>query len=69
MDNKINNDHKMKYYTCKRARLLKFLRDKGFVPYETILDYKNPKYYNWRFYNTPKLQKAIEEYFSQYENN
>lgn len=57
--------HKKEYYTCKRMKLLIFLRNKGFIPEQTIPDLHNPKYLVWRFKNSPELEKAIEEYFSQ----
>lgn len=69
MSNEIKSEHRMEYYTCKRIRLLSYLRAKGFIPYETIPDLQNPKYYNWKFHNTPELQEAIEEYFSRYKKN
>ena len=57
--------HKNEYYTCKRMKLLIFLRNKGFIPEQTIPDLYNPKYLVWRFKNSPELESAIEEYFSQ----
>lgn len=55
--------HKREYYTCKRLRLLQFLKSKGFLPYLTLPDVSNPKYNIWQFKNTPELEEAIEEYF------
>lgn len=57
--------HQKEYYTCKRMKLLIFLRNKGFIPEQTIPDLYNPKYLVWRFKNSPALESAIEEYFSQ----
>ena len=57
--------HQKEYYTCKRMKLLIFLRNKGFIPEETTYDLHNPKYLVWRFKNSPELESAIEEYFSQ----
>lgn len=57
--------HQKEYYTCKRMKLLIFLRNKGFIPEQTIPDLYNPKYLVWRFKNSPELESAIEEYFSQ----
>lgn len=56
--------HKAKYYTCKRLRMLEYLKSKGFIPYLTLPDVANPRYNVWRFENTPELEKAIEEYFA-----
>lgn len=50
-------------YTCKRLNLLKYLRSKGFIPFETIPELTNPKFLNWQFVNTPELEDAIDEYF------
>ena len=58
--------YKVQYYTCKRLRLLKFLRDKGLEPYLTVPDTKNPKYYQWRFKKCAELDAALDEYFSQF---
>lgn len=57
--------HQKEYYTCKRMKLLIFLRNKGFIPEQTVPDLYNPKYLVWRFKNSPELECAIEEYFSQ----
>ena len=53
-----------KFYTCKRYRLLSFLMERGLRPYQTLPDPDNPRYKVWRFRNTPRLQAAVEEYFS-----
>lgn len=55
--------HNNEYYTCKRLRMLEYLRGKGFIPYMTLPDVNNPKYLVWRFKNTPQLETAIDEYF------
>lgn len=58
--------HKQEYYTCKRLRLLIFLRNKGFMPEQTVPDVYNPKYMVWKFRNCPALEDAIDEWFAQY---
>lgn len=60
-----NCKHKAEYYTCKRLRLLQYLTEKGFQPYLTLPDVKNPKYNVWRFTNSPELEEAINEYFGK----
>ena len=61
------NENRMEYYTCRRLRLLSYLRAKGFIPYATLPDITNPKYLVWRFYNTPELQDVLAEYFAQFK--
>lgn len=56
--------HRAEYYTCKRLRLLEFLKNKGFIPAMTLPDVNNPRYNVWRFKNTPELEDAIDEYFA-----
>lgn len=57
-----------KTYTCKRIRMLNYLRNKGFIPYETIAELENPKYLNWKFHNSPELEKVVYEYFDSISN-
>lgn len=61
------NNRRAGYYTCKRLRMLEYLKRKGFEPYLTLPDVTNPHYNVWRFKNTPELEKAIEEYFANKE--
>lgn len=65
---KTERKHKKEYYTCKRMRMLTYLKAKGFLPYETIPDVKNPRLSCWLFHNTPELEKCIEEYFEKIIN-
>lgn len=53
------------FYTCKRLRLLNYLRSKGFKPVETIPDANNTNYNWWLFENSPELENAINNYFSK----
>lgn len=57
--------HKQEFYTCRRLRLLEFLKNKGFVPEITVPDADNPRYNVWKFRNTPELEDAIDEYFGK----
>lgn len=61
MENKYARD----YYTCKRLRLLSFLKQRGFMPYETVPDVNNPAFNVWLFHNSPELREAVEEYFNK----
>lgn len=51
-------------FTCKRLRLLSYLKEKGFLPYATIPDSSNPRYNVWLFANSPALERAIDSYFN-----
>jgi hypothetical protein len=57
--------HKRDFYTCKRWRLLQYLMNLGFEPYEEMPDPTNYKYKWWRFKNTPELEAAIDAYFAE----
>lgn len=57
--------HTKEHYTCKRLRMLNYLREKGFTPVATIPEPNNVKYNWWLFENTPELQKCVTEYFEQ----
>lgn len=60
-----DNTHTNKYYTCKRMRLLEYLRDKGFEPEKSIPDPGNPKYNWWLFKNTKELSQEVQAYFNK----
>jgi len=55
----------MKYYICKRLRMLEYLRKKGFVPQRTMPDINNPKFNVWQFEYTSDLEQAIRIYFAE----
>lgn len=60
--------HNSAHYTVKRMRLLKYLIDKGFSNYVVIPDPTNPKFNWFLFENSPQLEIAIEEYFTELSN-
>ena len=53
-----------KIYTCKRIPMLNYLRRRGFIPYDTVAEPENPRFLNWKFYNSPELEDAIDKYFA-----
>lgn len=54
-------------YYVKRLRLLSWIVSKGFTEYEVIPDPTSKKGYNWfMFKRTPEFDKAIEDYFKQF---
>lgn len=55
---------KMKYYVCRRIRLLTFLQEKGFQYIMMEKDKYNPNYNIWLFKDSQMLRDAIEEYYS-----
>lgn len=57
-----------KVFTCRRLRMLNYLRDRGFIPFKSVPEINNPKYYNWLFYNSPELEQAINEWFEMQRN-
>lgn len=61
----MENKYTREYYACKRLRLLSFLKERGFMPYETVPDVNNPKFNVWLFHNSPELREAVEEYFNK----
>ena len=60
--------HQREYYTCKRLRMLQYLKEQGFIPYLTLPDVQNPRYNVWKFKNTPELEDAIDRYFDELNN-
>ena len=70
----INNENRQckhgAWYAVKRMRLLNFLcNQKKMYPEYRTPDPNNPRY-SWYYYkNTPELESAIEEWFSQYKKN
>lgn len=53
------------YYTCKRLRMLQYLKEEGFLPYLTLPDSGNPRFNVWRFKNSPELEEVIDRYFNK----
>nr|DAL06815.1 MAG TPA: hypothetical protein [Caudoviricetes sp.] len=63
---------KMKHgavYTCRRLRLLSYLKEHGRLPFETIPDVRNPLFNVWRFRNDAELEQLIDDYFAEIESN
>lgn len=59
--------YKSQYFTCRRLRMVEWLRSKGFLPFTTIPDIKNPVYSVWLYDRTPELEAAVTEYFEYFE--
>lgn len=57
----------MKFYVCKRMRLLNYLMDKGFNFIKTQRDRRNPHYIVWIFKDSPELRECVEEYYNSNE--
>lgn len=55
----------MKFYVCKRIRLLNYLQNNGFNYIKTEQDKNNPNYLVWIFIDSKKLRSTIEEYYNQ----
>ena len=53
----------MKYYVCRRIRLLTFLQEKGFNYIKMEQDKYNPKYNIWLFKDCQEIRDAVEEYY------
>ena len=60
--------HSREFYTCKRMRLLQYLKEQGFLPELTLPDVSNPKFNVWKFRNSPELEEAIDRYFEELNN-
>lgn len=54
---------KKEVYVCRRLRLLNHLRNRGFLPYMTQPDIRNPRFNVWLYEETPELRNAIEDYY------
>lgn len=54
-----------RYFICKTTRMLEYLRKNGFMPVQTLIDYKNPKYYVWKFIETPEFIEYRDKWFEQ----
>lgn len=63
----IENKHR-DIYTCKRLRMLEYLKKSGFSPYATIPDPTNDKYNWWLFENSPEFEQCVNAYFEQLKN-
>ena len=55
-------------FVCKRLRICDHLIKRGFEPYETVPDRKNPKYHVYLFHESPELLEAVEEYRNMRKN-
>ncbi len=56
-------------YVCKRARLCRFLKDRGFMPYKITPDRNNPAFDVFLFDATPELYKVVMEYYNTNKND
>ena len=59
-------DRTRPYFTCRRLRLLEYLRGKGFYPIRVLPDVNNPRFNVWLFETSDELADALEAYPSQY---
>lgn len=55
----------MKYYVCRKMRLLEFLSDKGFRYIKVQQDRKCPSRDVWIYEKTDELMYAVEEYYNR----
>lgn len=53
------------FYTCKRLRMLEYLKKKGYTPKATIPDPTNARYNWWLFDSTPDFEQCVYEYFDR----
>lgn len=53
------------FYTCKRLRMLSWLKEHGRLPIQTLPDAQNPSFNVWVFKNDAELESLIAEYFEQ----
>jgi hypothetical protein len=51
-------------YTCKRMRMLEYLKKRGYTPYATIPDPTNARYNWWLFENSAEFEQCVNEYFA-----
>ncbi len=59
----MTGETRMKYYICRRIKLLTFLQNKGFQYIMHEPDKYNPKYTIWLFEDTEEIRKAVDEYY------
>lgn len=56
-------------YVCRKIRMYDFLSKKGFTPFNVVTDKYDPSRVVWIYKNTPELEAAIEEYYSEIKVN
>ena len=54
----------MKYYVCRRIRILTFLLERGFQYIKMEQDKYNPNYNIWLFRDCDEIRAAVEEYYN-----
>lgn len=52
-------------YVCRKIRLYDFLTKKGFKPFKQVTDKNDCKRLVWLYEDTPDLQTAVKEYYSE----
>lgn len=52
-------------YVCRKLRMYDFLSKKGFVPFNIVTDKYDINRVVWIYKNTPELEAAVEEYYSE----
>lgn len=56
-------------YVCTKIRLYNFLSKKGFIPISIATDKYDTNRLVWIYKNSPELEAAIEEYYSEIKVN
>lgn len=64
----MTENERKEIYTCKRLRMLEYLKKSGFSPFATIPDPTNDRYNWWLFENTPEFDACVKSYFEQLQN-
>ena len=54
----------MKYYVCKKMRLLTYLQENGFNFIKTQQDRNNPAFLVWIFRDSKELRDCVESYYN-----
>lgn len=52
-------------YRVHKIRMLNWLMDRGWEPFETIREPSNPRFYNWLFHNSPEFEEDVRTYIKQ----
>ena len=64
----MNENKRKDIYTCKRLRMLEYLKNHGYTPFATIPDPTNARYNWWLFENSTEFEAVVNAYFEQLKN-
>lgn len=59
----MTKDGSRKTYVCRKLRIYIYLTERGFKPYRTVPDMRDPNRLVWLYEDSDEIRDAVEEYY------